>query len=72
MKLSHRHAPTPKRLRGCKSGRRRVVSDQHVLDIRREYDEVEESSTNTLAKKYGVNKSTIRNVIHYLGVYADV
>jgi len=48
------------------------VSDQHVIDIRREYDEVEECSTVTLAKKYRVNKSTIRHIIHYLGAYADV
>lgn len=72
MKLSHKHTPTPKRFRGCKSGRRRVVSDQHVIDIRRKYEEVELASFNTLAVEFNVNPSTIRHIIQHLGAYANV
>ena len=72
MKLSHRHARTPKNLRGCKTGRKRALSDEQVADIRRLYDEVEESSYPSLAREFKVNASTIRFVVQYLGVYADV
>jgi hypothetical protein len=69
MKLSHQHAPTPKRLRGCIGGRKRVVSDQHVVDIRRKYEDIELASYNTLAVDFGVNPSTIRHIIQHLGAY---
>ena len=72
MKLKHKHALTPKRLRGCKTGRKRKLNDEQVANIRRSYDELEETSYPSLAKEYGVNQSTIRQVIRYLGVYADV
>lgn len=72
MKLKHKHAPIPKRLRGCKTGRKRMLTNEQIADIRRSYDEVEEASYNTLAKDYGVNPSTIRHVIQHLGAYENV
>jgi len=72
LKLKHQLKPTPKRLRGCKSGVRRKFTDEQANEIRQKYEDVELASTVTLAKEYGVNTSTIRSVIHYLGAYANV
>ena len=72
MKLDHKRVPTPKRLRGCKSGRRPAVSSEQAEVIRLEYELEEWASYTTLARRHGVNPSTIRHIIQYMGAYANV